>query len=203
MTLKPTSVINPYQSPNVASTTAVGSQSWWSAGAVLLILVVGTISGAMLGVATNGINGAVSPDFFEAHRHVLVWSDSTNIWLSSVVQGIVEGSIYGFGYAFILLLLLALFAGGRCRRSAVFKTITICFFSAIAMWLIGGAWGVAHVIHVAALLGLRASPAALRYYWVLGSIRGIELGSIIPVTGFTLRTVVRQRHSIQDDEKTA
>ncbi|HSZ57058.1 MAG TPA: hypothetical protein VK797_15430 [Tepidisphaeraceae bacterium] len=57
--------------------------------ALVGIAITAVVAGMFVGAATNAVNGAVSPTYFEI---VMGW-DSSGVWLASVQQGILEGFV--------------------------------------------------------------------------------------------------------------
>lgn len=168
---------NPFAAPK----TAPGPARRHDMGSMELagLTACAVVACAVLGAATNAINGRVSPGYFVA---VMGWDDVPNVILASIAQGIFEGTAFGlvFGLAF-LVGVLGITKGG-CSFGFALKHLLGIMAGAMAAWVVGGlvAVGLATLSPDWFRTIIRGKPNGfaelLRYAWVGGSILGIEAG---------------------------
>ena len=194
---------NPFQAPSSPTDVKPDSRPRLPLRSMLVVVMIGICGGVSLGCATNCINGAVSPGYFQ--DHILYWRFDHNIWLSSVLQGIAEGAIYGVIYAVIFLGLLWALAGMRCTQSAAVACTRYCFGFGAGMWLVGGVCAAGYAVlfpyHCPArYFGSHHSLESLvRYAWVRGTIWGIVYGSIVPVFGVAFHFAAQKHRSSEEE----
>lgn len=148
---------------------------------IILVALTSVLTGGFIGATTNMINGAVSPYYFKA---VMSW-DFKDIWTASVIQGGIEGLLYGIIFALIFMPGFGVVTEGEasyrfaCRQ--LLKIMAIVF----SCWIIGG---------VLAMFLATLSPdfykahfpytpmerrEMLRFAWVGGSIWGGVIGGFL------------------------
>lgn len=146
---------------------------------------VGVLSGMLLGAVTNAINGAVSPKYFEL---VMKWESVSNIWLASIVQGALEGFIYGLIISLFYTVSVAKHTDFAAPFAFAVKHFVGIIVGTLACWTAGGVFG--SLITIAnperwssAYPSLPKDTAVLiGFGWVAGSIWGAMLGSVASVT---------------------
>jgi hypothetical protein len=144
---------------------------WWTPLALVGLCVW---AGAVLGFATNAVNGRVSPEYFQA---VMRWPRE-DVPAFAVVQGMFEGGALGLLFGLVFAIAVAASSRLRCpvplAAGVVWRTVLL----ALACWAAGGAAGVAVAAVAGDWLGLVLAPVPpdsghmLGYGWVGGSIWG-------------------------------
>ncbi len=153
-------------------------------GALVGLAVTGVVLGAALGATTNGINGWVSPVYF---RRMMRWEDVDDVWRASIAQGIYEGLLFGLAFAMIFVTVVGVVTRARSPYRLAARYLALVAVAALACWAAGGATGMG----LAALSpeffqhAFRGVPKEfaemIRFAWVGGSIRGIELGGLASI----------------------
>ena len=147
---------------------------------VILVLLLTGIGG-MIGATTNLINGNVSEEYF---RRILGWNFE-GIWKAAILQGIFEGLIYGLIFSLIYTTGFAIITKKKGDWKFIKKLLKKLIPIIYGCWLSGGI--------IALLLSLvfpdeyghliRAVPKEtipkIKYAWVGGSIWGGIIGGII------------------------
>lgn len=188
---------NPYTSPQCIDRT-IRIPSRFTARRMLALLSVGVSGGALLGVLTNSVNGAVSPQYF---RDVMGWSGS-HIWLRAVGEGALEGAGYALAYGILFMILIATVSQRRCRFRTAMRYVGFTFALALGFWLLGGAAAVACAWLFPSVCNPRyfghniTWPAFGCYAWVRGSIQGIVDGGLASV--LITSAVYARRHRAVD-----
>jgi len=165
---------------------------------MLQLFAIGVGGGALLGGATNVINGAISPEYFLDHR-MLFWKDWDHIRLCAVVEGIIEGAGLGSVYAAAFVALTWAVAARRCHFSAAVGYIRTCILIALGAWIAGGVCGLAYAYVWPFDFQVRTPPRffleslAARYEWVHGSILAVYFGCVVPIAAVIIYFVVRNR----------
>jgi hypothetical protein len=159
---------NPYASPTPIADDVVQLPPRFTLTSMTALVGFGVGGGAVLGAMTNAINGAVSPQFF---RNVMGW-DNSNIWLSAVGQGMLEGSLYGFGYAVLFNLIIGTLSRRRCRFPTALRYAGLVFGLSTICWFLGGAFGVAINEWLPQVSAVRGGGYAWVKYSILGIVRG-------------------------------
>ena len=149
---------------------------------VVAIALTCVVLGALIGGASNTVNGAVSPAYF---KNIMRWDDVANVWRASIAQGIFEGLIFGVLFAILFAVVYGIVTRGECTYAYAARFL-VCFAGAIlACWAVGGivAIGLATLsaefyretfIRVPEEFG-----PMLRYAWVGGSIWGGQIGRVL------------------------
>jgi hypothetical protein len=188
---------NPYASPRSRGDLEADQEPKLTVKSMLLLLLIGVFGGAALGAASNCVNGAVSPEFFD--DHILIYSGTDSLWLASVVQGVAEGALDGLIYGLLFLVLLAVVTRRRCRLRRAVKYCLAVLLLAAVFWLLGGTCG---TLYASAFpdncpsdhFGWHSSRASLaRYAWVRGSYWGITFGGLLAVMIVTVRAARARR----------
>lgn len=158
------------------------------------------LAGAMLGAGTNAINGTVSPRYFVT---ILRWDHVADIWRASVAQGILEGLVFGAGFALIFTLVVGIVTRAGCTYAAGARCLLWIMAGACGCWVLGGvlAMGLASLspdFYRNTFIGVPNETAAmLRYAWVGGSIWGVEMGGALSVAaGLVIFSVRWRRQAI-------
>lgn len=152
--------------------------------AIVGITACGILAGALVGGATNAVNGLVSPDYFRA---VLRWQDIADVWRASIAQGILEGLGTGVVFALVFTIVSVHITGGACSFRFAFKHLLGIVGGVCMTWALGGliAMGLATLSpgwfrHL--VLGVPEDCwDMLRYAWVGGSSWGAQLGGFVSV----------------------
>ena len=152
--------------------------------ALVGIAVVAVFSGAVLGVLTNAVNGAVSPTYF---INVMGWQSVTNVWFTSIMQGAFEGTAVGLFFSVILTTSIGIISRATCSFALGLRWLGFIVAGIFALWIVGGFSGMA----LASLnpnsfrttfVGVPGDRAQmLRYAWVGGSIWGAEFGGFAAI----------------------
>ena len=148
----------------------------------IALAVVG--AAAILGAATNAVNGSISPTYF---RNILRWHHVENIWRAAIAQGIFEGLIYGMIFSIIFTLVVGLASKARATFGFAARHLLLAGGIALAAWCLGGvvAMGLATLspdFYRSSFPGVPAEfGEMLRYAWVGGSIWGILFGGAMSI----------------------
>jgi hypothetical protein len=175
---------NPYESPQVPEYFGLSLPPRLTWRHIIGLLFVGVAGGACLGAVTNAVNGALSPRYF---IDVMGWRRETNIWVASILWGILEGAAFGLAYAFVFMALISFASHRRCRFSHALRYGLVTLALAFGFWILGGASGVAYADIFRDRCDHRFFgyhdewPSLARYAWVRGSIWGIESGGFLAV----------------------
>ncbi len=155
-----------------------------NAGSVVAVAGSCIAAGALVGGATNMVNGAVSPLLF---RNTLNWQQADGIWRAAVAMGIFQGLLYGILFAAVFTAVVAATTRGECpyRYAAAFLLrVVVCV---LGCWVAGGlvAMGLAGLSPEFYRRTFPGVPEAmgpmLGYAWVGGSIWGAVIGAILSV----------------------
>jgi len=150
------------------------------------VAVTGVVVAAVLGGLTNAVNGWVCPVFF-LNVWQANWPYEWSLWRAAVAQGVLEGLLYGVGFALIYTTGVAVLSRGTCRYRPAVRPMKWIALGAVAGWVLGGFAG----LQLAALRPdvyrsiTPTETGVLRDIfadaWVFGSIWGIELGGLASV----------------------
>jgi len=171
----------------------------------MAVAVTGVAGCAALGALTNAVNGFVSPDYF---RSVLGLSQLSDIemWRASIARGILEGVLFGLVLSALYTAVVGISSGARCPYLFAAAHLAGMLAAALACWVVGGALA----------LGLLAlSPEYFRqtyypdygpiapYFWVGGSIWGVEYGGIFCLVVGAVLFLARWRRIVRLQQATA
>ncbi len=188
---------NPYASPRSRWDLKADQGPKLTAKSMLLLLLMGVFGGSALGAASNCVNGAVSPQYFD--DHILFFPGIGSLWLASVVQGVAEGALDGLICGLLFLVLLAVVTRRRCRLRRAIKYCLAIILLAALFWLLGGTCGTLYATAFPnncppRYFGWHSSWASLaRYAWVLGSLWGVTFGGLAAVMIVTVRAAQARR----------
>lgn len=159
-----------------------GIDSAHSRAMVVWCSITGIFAGVGLGVISNSVNGYVSPSYFV---EVMGWTDVKNVWLASIVQGAVEGGLYGAIFAGVFIVLGLARIRFSCSTSSAIRYLLGVVLATIVLWTLGG---------TVAAVSAYASPeywarrviliepsdvkSLMSYAWVAGSIMGGVFGGV-------------------------
>lgn len=152
--------------------------------ALIGIALTGVLSGAVVGAATNAVNGWVSPGYFVT---VLRWDYVEDVWRASVAQGVFEGLCFGGLFALLFTTGVGLITRATCRYGFAALHLLGIVAGSLVCWLLGGlaAIGLAALspdFYRRAFIGVpREFGPMLRHAWVGGSIWGVQFGGLIAV----------------------
>lgn len=141
------------------------------------------VAGMFVGATTNAVNGAVSPTYF---TWVMGW-DGFGVWLASIQQGILEGTVIGTLLSLVLTLGIGLITRATCTYLYALRFLLGVVFAVYVTWAVGGAIGVVWAARapsyflntfVGTYLNFRE---LLRFAWVGGTIWGAYLGGPLAV----------------------
>ena len=148
---------------------------------ILFVALTCILSGGLIGAATNMINGAVSPFYFQA---IMNW-DFPNIWAASVAQGVFEGLLYGVIFSIIFTISFGLVTKGQATYGFALKQLAKIIIIVFSCWVIGGLLA----MFLATLspdfykssfpLTPTDSAGMIKFAWVGGSIWGGMIGGFI------------------------
>lgn len=186
---------NPYASPQSPEGDVSPFPGRMTRKHIAGLVAIGTSGGVLLGGLTNIVKGALSPEYF---RDVMGWYyDARTIWLASVGQGMLEGAVYGLVYSVVFSSLISFVSNRQCSFGVAVRYGLVTLALAAAMWILGGACGVAWVLVLPdysppALFGYHESWfSRVAYAWVRGSIWGIVHGGLLCVVLVNLRYCLR------------
>lgn len=188
---------NPYASPRSLTVDDIPISPRLTTRRMIALTGIGLIAGAALGSITNSVNGALSPQYF---RDVMDWYGS-NIWISAVGQGALEGAIYGLAYVLIFIALIAGISRRRCGFRTAIRYVGLTFSLAFTFWLLGGAIAVAFArlfpnLCDPVFFGDQYTwPALVCYAWVRGSIWGAVFGGLFSVLITNVIYTLRHRRA--------
>jgi hypothetical protein len=187
--------MNPYAAPQTLSHECAFRRALTWHGAAALC-AIGSLGGAVLGILTNAVNGAVSPHFF---RDVMQWEDVESIWWAAVGQGAFEGAVRGLAYGLLFVVLICFACGRQAEFRVLIRYALAALCMALMFWVLGGAIAIA----IAYVLPDWCSPRFFgpfvewslraRYAWVRGSIWGITYGGGLAVVLTYLVYAIRER----------
>ena len=146
------------------------------------IALAAIFAAALLGAATNAVNGAVSPTYF---RNILRWHHVEDVWRAAVAQGIFEGLIYGVVFSIVFTLVVGLVSQARATFGFALKYLLLAGGIALGAWCIGGvlAVGLAALspdFYRGTFIGVPSETGEmLKYAWVGGSIWGVLFGAAL------------------------
>jgi hypothetical protein len=123
---------NPYSAPQASL-----RPEKFSKAEVWQVLGTGLVIGAILGGATNAINGWIGPSYF---IHLLNWTE--DIWIKAVIQGALEAGLYGLLNAFVFVLIANFFGRGIRSVVVIRKYLLSCAVAVSCVWVIGGLIGI-------------------------------------------------------------
>jgi hypothetical protein len=149
----------------------------WS---LILLGFFGTLGGALLGLATNCVNGWLSPSYFLQFMGSFWWPPPPEvIWRWSMAQGVFEGGLFGLILSAIFVTVAGVITEGTCPFGFGLKHLGGILAGAFACWLLGGILGVAVALlspEYFSRASVGTGPGLLAYAWVGGSILGVEWG---------------------------
>lgn len=197
---------NPYSSPQVVQfSPALPAQlTAWQ----FVKLLLGAIAiGAALGGITNTINGIVWPAHFETFfaRNLLddiLFGSSLNLLPRTILWGMFEGSIYGFGNGLLYVFLIAVFADRRAILKTVWKHMFAVGVLVFVLVIVGGIWGYAGALQpkdwdplTRTLIGdITFFPGDEGKGWIFGSMRLSIMLSPICVIAVAAFYILRHRY---------
>ncbi len=153
-------------------------------GALLSVCISCIAAGALIGVSTNAVNGAISPDYF---RGVMRWHEIEAIWRASVAQGLIEGLVYGVVFSAIFTAVVGRVSRVRCPTSFALSHLAGIVGAVYCCWVLGGAiavgiaaWSPEFFRKTFVGVPEEVGPM-LRYAWVGGSVWGAMLGGVLAV----------------------
>jgi hypothetical protein len=144
-----------------------------------LLWVSAVFSGAVLGAATNVVNGNTCPEYF---RRIMGWTEVVNVPRAAIAQGIVEGLYIGLVLATVFSAVVGIVSRARCPYSFGVRFLGGIVAGAVFCWFVGGliALGIAVLSPEFFQYTFRGSMLEggdlLKYAWVGGSIDGLEFG---------------------------
>ncbi|HWE95296.1 MAG TPA: hypothetical protein VG269_15120 [Tepidisphaeraceae bacterium] len=157
-------------------------------------------AGMLVGASTNAVNGAVSPDYFAA---VMGWQ--SDIWRSSVTQGVLEGFVIGLVLAAAVTITIGVITRGTCEYGSALRWLARVILAVYGLWCVGGVLGVilaasqpAFFRNIAIGVPEGRGPL-LRYAWVGGSIWGAYLGGAFCVIVGLVRFSMNWRRQLMGD----
>lgn len=154
-------------------------------GALTGIGLTAIFIGAVFGLLTNAVNGAVSPTYFV---RIMGWYSVPNVWRASIQQGILEGAVVGLIFGVVSVTTIGVVTRCRCTYAMGAQWLAWMVLAILGAWLLGGvsAMMLATVtpdFYRKIIFGVPEDPVEmLRYAWVGGSIVGAEVGGFLVIT---------------------
>ena len=148
------------------------------------VALTGVALCALVGGATNAVNGLVSPLYFVT---VLNWHGVEDVWRAAIAQGIFEGLLFGLFFTLIFTIGAGIITGVSCTWLFAFKHLAGVAGGACIFWVLGGVAAMALAtispeFYRATFFGVPDGRGdMLAYAWVGGSIWGVELGAFVCV----------------------
>jgi hypothetical protein len=140
------------------------------------------LTGILFGASTNAVNGAVSETYFMS---VMGWQD--HVWALSVVQGVLEGFVFGILLSAVSTTTIGIVTRAGCDLGTGLRWLRGVLLAVYALWVLGGITGVTlaaaqpQFFH-SSFIGVPSGRAdMLRYAWVGGSIWGAYGGGLLAV----------------------
>jgi hypothetical protein len=167
---------------------------------LVAIGVAAVFAGAIVGASTNAVNGAVSPTYFIV---IMGWDFEPNVWLASVVQGVLEGSVVGFLFSVILTMTIGIITRATCTLRIGMRWLGRIVLAIYGAWLVGGICGVMCAatnpsFFRSSRFGYGGSAEEmLRFAWVRGSIWGAEPGGLLVLIGMLIWFGISWRREIE------
>lgn len=163
------------------------------------ILILGPLVGAVVGGLINSINGAVSPDYF---AWVMDWED--NIWLRSILQGMLEGLAWGLGNAIVFLMAALFFVMDEVRLAQILRLIGAIASAVIVLSFIAAFISAVHffVDPLSSQLYVEnriSFGGAINFAWVKGSILGACYSGPFTHGSFVAGTSASAQETSHDD----
>jgi len=174
-------ILNPYSPPNFKTRAELPKRL--TIRRMILLCIIGTCGGFVLGAFTGVLNGLISPVYF---LNVMNWNVDV-VWPAAMREGMLEGSVYGFAYSICFIVLISVFSERMCRYKVALKYAFATLGLAFVWWIIGGIVAIILVVifpdlRYSSYFGFHHSGANLiRYAWVRGSIWGIVDGGLLSV----------------------
>ena len=150
----------------------------------MLAGVAGSAIGAsaVMGAATNAVNGTVSPLYFET-----MLGFEEEVWRAAVAQGLFEGLLWGVFLALAFTVGTGIITRASCTYKFAGRHLIGVSAGALACWMAGGLIAMALAalspeFYRNAFMGVPdAFGPILAYAWVGGSIWGLQLGAILSI----------------------
>lgn len=150
--------------------------------ALMGIAATTVFASILVGSTTNVINGAVSETYFMS---VMGWRD--HVWAWSVLQGALEGFVFGLLLSVVLTTTIAIITRASCEFGTGVRWLLRIVLAAYALWILGGICGAALAasqprFFQSNFIGVPAERTEmLRYAWVGGSIWGAYVGGPLAI----------------------
>lgn len=148
---------------------------------VIQVSLTCVIAGGVIGASMNGINGYISPIYFQ---NILGW-DFQEIWTASIAQGIFEGLIYGVIFSIVFGATFAVVTKGRATYQFAIQNLTIPIGLVYFCWALGGVIAMplaalSPEFYQQSFIGVPDDfGQMLGYAWVGGSIWGGMFGGLL------------------------
>ena len=186
--------INPYESPLHPSERIDRPTPWWMQGIQFCGLAVAV--SITLGALASALNGWVCPEYFIL---VMRWPEDSNIWLRSILQGMLEGFVIGLVLSVAFFGVGSLLTGFRLTFGRAAR-----YLAAIVIAAVGSAVGagliLSQVDSIRAVV-LYSVPGPVTpspsFGWVAGSISGLEQGGALAALVALIVLVVRDWRKIR------
>ena len=152
--------------------------------ALVALALCGVLASVVVGALTNAVNGKVSPLYFVT---ILGWEGVANVRRASIAQGAFEGLSFGVAFSLMFTVGAGFITKVRCPFGLGLKYLLGIIAGALVCWVLGGLAGMGLAslspeFCRASFIGVPAEPGPmLRYAWVEGSIRGLEIGGFAAV----------------------
>jgi hypothetical protein len=148
------------------------------------IAVTDVLANGHFGVTTYAVNGRISPLYFIT---ILRWHHVANVWRASIAQSAYEGLLFGVFFSLVFTNATGIITGTACHYGLAFKHLLGFLAGAYLSWVLGGLAGmilasISPKFYRSTFIGVSVECGPmLRYGWVDGSIRGVELGGLVSV----------------------
>jgi hypothetical protein len=170
---------------------------------LVAIGVAAVFAGTVVGATTNAINGAVSPIYF---INIMGWWSVPNVWLASVTQGVLEGSVVGLLFSIIVTTAIGIITRGTCTLAFGLLWLGRIILAVYGTWAFGGicgvTWAAASPLSFTNFFGVPGDYVqTLRFAWVGGSIWGAEPGGLLVVIVALIWFGVSWRRMLKEESR--
>jgi hypothetical protein len=146
----------------------------------IMLCIAGPLWGAVLGIITNAIDGAVCSDYFAI---VMSW-DGQSAAYRALFQSAIEGFALGLFFGFFLAVATAASTRLRCPRSLAMRALCLALAIVLICWSAGGVIGFVLAKIWPKLwgfffIGVPPRVNLPRFAWVGGSIWGAHGGTLL------------------------
>lgn len=193
--------LNPYESPLHPAERIDRPAPWWLQGIQFCGLAVAV--SVMLGALANVLNGWICPEYFIL---VMRWPEDSNIWLRSILQGMLEGFVIGLVLSVAFFGVGSLLTGFRLTFGRASRYLAAVVIAAVASAVCAGL--ILSQVDSIRTIVLYSVPGPMSpspsFGWVAGCISGLEQGGAAAALVALIVLVVRdwlRKHPVAADAK--